>query len=95
VQQGINDGKDAHANRKCKLLKWYDKMEVVAEGSISCIDPKTTVHSAPLGYDCWRVWVERVIDPSVHLYRPTTEWQLLGPTEGSTIAWPKSCVKLI
>ena len=49
----------------------------------------------PLGRDCWKVWVEEVIVENLNLYRPTDEFQVLTEAIGSTVAWPKSNIKMI
>ena len=84
-------------NRRCQLIHWYkfDEEEVVAEGKIASTDPSAKVHHMPLGRDCWKVWVEEVIVENLNLYRPTDEFQVLTEAIGSTVAWPKSSIKMI
>lgn len=84
-------------NARCQLLNWYnfDMEEVVAEGKIASTDPRAKVHHMPLGRDFWKVWVEEVIDGDVKLCRATDEAQRLGEALGSTVAWPKSSIKLL
>ncbi|CAA2958052.1 Hypothetical predicted protein [Olea europaea subsp. europaea] len=74
-------------NRKCKLLSWFGKADGVAKGEIASTNPSDLVHHVPLGNECWRVWVNEVIE-NVSLYRPTRELFLLEDALGSTIAWP-------
>ena len=95
--QSHNDSAPTLENAKVQILHWYvfDIEEVVAEGKIASIDPTTKVHHMPLGRDCWKVWVDVVNNPNVNMYRPTDEHKLLKDALGSTIAWPKSCIKLV
>ncbi|KAH9680378.1 hypothetical protein KPL71_026529 [Citrus sinensis] len=73
-----------------------DVDEIVAEGTIASTDPKAKVHHMPLGRDCWKVWVESISDgmDEVTLYKVTDEAHIIVEALGSTIAWPKSCIKL-
>ncbi|XP_012850929.1 PREDICTED: uncharacterized protein LOC105970643 [Erythranthe guttata] len=85
-------------NQKCQLLHWYNfktAEEVVAEGHIASTDPQTKVHHIPIGKECWKVWVDLVVNEDLHLFRPTNEFSVLGDALGSTIAWPKSSIKMI
>ncbi|TXG71893.1 hypothetical protein EZV62_000472 [Acer yangbiense] len=98
-QQGSRTAQvnDKHEHSKCQLLHWYgDNIEeVVAEGSVASTDTNTKVHHVPLGRDFWRVWVDLVFNSEVILVRPTDEARTLGGVVGSTIAWPKSCIRLL
>ncbi|XP_020422299.1 uncharacterized protein LOC109949877 [Prunus persica] len=82
---------------RCQLLHWYnfELEQVVAEGHIASTDPTVKVHHMPIGRDCWKVWVDEVLDEELNLYRPTDEARRLGEALGSTVAWPKSCIKLL
>jgi hypothetical protein len=84
-------------NSRCQLLHWYryDEEEIVAEGKISSTDPSVKVHHMPLGRDCWKVWVDEVYMGCLALYRPTDEFRVLKEAMGSTVAWPKSSIRLI
>ncbi|KAL6272128.1 hypothetical protein ACE6H2_022820 [Prunus campanulata] len=81
---------------RCQLLHWYnfELDQVVAEGQIASTNPSVKVHHMPFGRDCWKVWVDEVLDEQLNLYRPTNEARRLGEALGSTVAWPKSCIKL-
>ncbi|KAH9671715.1 Integrase catalytic domain-containing protein [Citrus sinensis] len=87
-----------YENARCYLLNWYsdDVDEIVAEGTIASTDPKAKVHHMPLGRDCWKVWVESIFDgmDEVTLYKVTDEAHIVVEALGSTVAWPKSCIKL-
>ncbi|KAH9803018.1 hypothetical protein KPL71_001620 [Citrus sinensis] len=87
-----------YENARCYLLNWYsdDVDEIVAEGTIASTDPKAKVHHMPLGRDCWKVWVESISDgmDEVTLYKVTDEAHIIVEALGSTVAWPKSCIKL-
>ena len=50
----------------------------------------------PLGIDCWKVWVESISDgmDEVNLYKVTDEAHIIVEALGSTVAWPKRCIKL-
>ena len=86
-------------NASCQLLHWYldDPVEVVAEGKVASTDPKARVHHVPLGRDCWKVWVESITlgKEDVELYKMTDEARTINEALGSTVAWPRSCTKLI
>jgi len=86
-------------NASCQLLHWYsdDPVEVVAEGKVASTDPKARVHHVPLGRDCWKVWVESITSgkEDVELYKMTDEARIINEALGSTVAWPRSCIKLI
>ncbi|KAK9177819.1 hypothetical protein WN943_027008 [Citrus x changshan-huyou] len=86
-------------NASCQLLHWYldDPVEVVAEGKVASTDPKARVHHMPLGRDCWKVWVESITlgKEDVELYKMTDEARIINEALGSTVAWPRSCIKLI
>ncbi|KAH9648884.1 hypothetical protein KPL70_025777 [Citrus sinensis] len=86
-------------NASCQLLHWYsdDPVEVVAEGKVASTDPKARVHHVPLGRDCWKVWVESITlgKEDVELYKMTDEARTINEALGSTVAWPRSCIKLI
>ncbi|KAI5337980.1 hypothetical protein L3X38_017251 [Prunus dulcis] len=60
---------------RCQLLHWYnfELEQVVAEGHIASTDPTVKVHHMPIGRDCWKVWVDEVLDEELNLYRPTDE----------------------
>ena len=78
-----------------KLLKAF---ELGYEKIHACInDPKARVHHVPLGRDCWKVWVESITlgKEDVKLYKMTDEARIINEALGSTIAWPRSCIKLI
>ncbi|XP_022856847.1 uncharacterized protein LOC111377874 [Olea europaea var. sylvestris] len=94
---GMEGGITPVENAKCQLLHWYmfEEEEIVGEGKIASIDPSAKVHHMPLGRDCWKVWVEEVYMSQLPLYRPTDEFQVLSEAMRSTVAWPKSCVRLI
>lgn len=87
-----------YENARCYLLNWYsdDVDEIVVEGTIASTDPKAKVHHMPLGRDCWKVWVESISDgmDEVTLYKVTDEAHIIVEALGSTVAWPKSCIKL-
>lgn len=89
-------GNYQYENARCQLLNWYafDEEEVIAEGKIASTDPRVKVHHMPLGRDCWKVWVEAISVPNVNVYRATDKVRTLDHALGSTIAWPKSCIKL-
>ncbi|KAH9680002.1 Endonuclease [Citrus sinensis] len=74
-----------------------DPVEVVAEGKVASTDPKARVHHMSLGRDCWKVWLESITlgKEDVELYKMTDEAQIINEALGSTVAWPKSCIKLI
>jgi hypothetical protein len=72
----------------------FEEEEVVAEGRIATTDPSSKVHHLPLGRDCWKVWVEEVYMDQLTLYRPTDEIRTLREAVGSTVAWPKSSIRL-
>ena len=78
-------------NASCQLLHWYsdDPVEVVAEGKVASTNP--------LGRDCWKVWVESITlgKEDVELYQMTDEARIINEALGSTVAWPRSCTKLI
>ncbi|XP_022884698.1 uncharacterized protein LOC111401263 isoform X1 [Olea europaea var. sylvestris] len=86
-RDGSLNGSNNLQNRKCKLLSWFEKADVVAKGEIASTNLSDLVHHVPLGNECWRVWVNEVID-NVSLYRPTRELFLLEDALGSTIEWP-------
>ncbi|KAK9112249.1 hypothetical protein Scep_019768 [Stephania cephalantha] len=66
-------------HRKCKLLKWDGiSDQVVAEGSIACVDPTKIIHHIPLGIGNWKIWIERVIDSSAFLYRPDMDSEYMS-----------------
>ncbi|KAL2512923.1 Transposase 23 domain-containing protein [Abeliophyllum distichum] len=90
--KGLN-GSDNLQSKKCKLLRWFGKDDVVANGEIASTNPTDLVHHVPLGNECWRVWVTEVVD-NVTLYRPTREHFLLEDALGSTIAWPLKYIKV-
>ncbi|CAL8991201.1 unnamed protein product [Prunus brigantina] len=81
-------------NAKCKLLNWIGTSEIVGIGEIASTDPNSLVHHVPLGHECWKVWVNDVMDDNVALYRPTREFFLLREALGTTIAWPIKYIKL-
>lgn len=87
-----------YENARCYLLNWYsdDVDEIVAKGTIASTNPKAKVHHMPLGRDCWKVWVESISDgmDEVTLYKVTDEAHIIVEALGSTVAWPKSCIKL-
>lgn len=82
---------------RCQLLHWYnfELEQVVAEGHIASTDPTVKVHHMPIGRDCWKVWVVEVLDEELNLYRPTDEAERLCEALCNTVAWPKSCIKLL
>ncbi|XP_062000000.1 uncharacterized protein LOC133746278 isoform X3 [Rosa rugosa] len=95
----INAPSNDLENRRCALLNWnnYEEDEVVAEGKISSTNPSTKVHCVPLGRDCWKVWVDVVFDKyqTMEVYRATMDAKQLGEAVGSTLAWPKSSIKML
>ncbi|XP_061997616.1 uncharacterized protein LOC133735430 [Rosa rugosa] len=95
----INAPSNDLENRRCALLNWnnYEEDEVVAEGKISSTNPSTKVHCVPLGRDCWKVWVDVVFDEyqTMEVYRATMDAKQLGEAVGSTLAWPKSSIKML
>ncbi|CAL9013231.1 unnamed protein product, partial [Prunus brigantina] len=52
-------------NAKCKLLNWIGTSEIVGIGEIASTDPNSLVHHVPLGHECWKVWVNDVMDDNV------------------------------
>lgn len=52
------------------------------------------MHHMSFGRDCWKVWVDEVINGNVRLYRPTDESRTMNDAHGTTTASPKSCIKL-
>lgn len=78
------------------FLNWYnfDEKVVMTMGKISSIDPTSKMHHMSFGRDCWKVWVDEVINGNVRLYRPTDESRTMNDAHGTTTASPKSCIKL-
>ncbi|CAB4294332.1 unnamed protein product [Prunus armeniaca] len=74
--------------KKCKLLHWTGSGEVVALAEISSTNPQDNVHFAPLGPDCWKVWVLEVLVRGQPLFRPTHEFFLIEDAVLSTTTWP-------
>ena len=70
------------------MLNWNGNGEVVARGSLSAIDPKSTVHGYTLGPDCYTVSIEDVFVERAEFYRSEPEFANLEDARGSTIAWP-------
>ncbi|KAM5583371.1 hypothetical protein ABKV19_003327 [Rosa sericea] len=95
----INAPSNDLENRRCALFNWnnYEEDEVVAKGRISSTNPSTKVHCVPLGRDCWKVWVDVVFDKyqTMEVYRATMDAKQLGEAVGSTLAWPKSSIKML
>jgi len=78
------------APKKCKLLNWQKK--VVAEGTLSSIDPNALVHHVPLGMDNWKVWVDVALDPTAQLWKPTLEMSVIQDVVATTVAWHKDFI---
>ena len=57
-------------------------------GSLSSIDPKSTVHGYTLGPDCYRIFIDDVLVEQAEFYRSEPEFANLEDARGSTIAWP-------
>ncbi|KAM5587356.1 hypothetical protein ABKV19_006002 [Rosa sericea] len=77
--------------------KLRENDRVVAEGKISSTNPSIKVHCVPLGQECWKVWVDVALDEyqTLEVYRATMDAKQLGEAVGSTLAWPKSSIKLL
>ncbi|XP_059624601.1 uncharacterized protein LOC132267458 [Cornus florida] len=65
-------------------------------GEIDSTDPKSLIGSAPLGSECWKVWINEVIDVNVPLYMLEIRCFDLKESyvEAATIAWPIKYVKI-
>ncbi|XP_022882264.1 uncharacterized protein LOC111399233 [Olea europaea var. sylvestris] len=46
------NGLDNLQNKKCKLLSWFGKADIVAKGEIASTNPNDLVHHVPLGNEC-------------------------------------------
>ncbi|KAK9113865.1 hypothetical protein Syun_020662 [Stephania yunnanensis] len=87
-------------NARCQLLHWYmfdtEDVEIVAEGRIESIDYKTKVKQMPLGRDCWKVRIEKIINPDVIMYRPIdSRRRFLKDNVGESVAWAVSSIRLM
>ncbi|XP_059656016.1 uncharacterized protein LOC132303017 isoform X3 [Cornus florida] len=82
--------------KSCELLHFHGTKTVVAKGMIDSVDPDSLIGSAPLGSDCWRVWITDLIDSSVPLYRPEICGFDLKDAYviGFSIAWPIKYIKI-
>ncbi|KAJ6854138.1 carboxypeptidase SOL1 [Iris pallida] len=89
-----NDLHEPIIGQKCKIMSWYKRGEIVAEGSIASIDPVSLVHCKPLGLDAWKVWIEVGLVPEAHLWRTTSDMTLVEHAIGVPIAWNKQYIIL-
>lgn len=83
-------------DKSCELLHFHGTKSVVAKGVIDSVDPDSLIGSAPLGSDCWRVWITDLIDSSAPLYRPEIRGFDLQDAfiKGFSIAWPIKYIKI-
>ncbi|KAK9090485.1 hypothetical protein Sjap_023662 [Stephania japonica] len=87
-------------NARCQLLHWYmfdtEDVEIVAEGRIESTDYKAKVKQVPLGRDCWKVRIEKIINPDVIMYRPIdSRRRFLKDNVGESVAWAVSSIRLM
>ncbi|KAK9104633.1 hypothetical protein Scep_021477 [Stephania cephalantha] len=99
-QQDTTGSNCALKNARCQLLHWYmfdtEDVEIVAEGRIESIDYKTKVKQMPLGRDCWKVRIEKIINPDVIMYRPIdSRRRFLKDNVGESVAWAVSSIRLM
>lgn len=83
---------DPPVGAKCKLMSWYNKGEVVAEGEIFSTNPSDLVHFKPLGLDAWKVSVDFAVNEKAFLWRSSDELKVIGEAIGSTVAWNKEFI---
>lgn len=81
--------------KDCELFHYNGTGLLVATGEVVSSDPSTLIGDAPLGSDCWKVWVDFVFESEAPLYRADSSGRyLLGQAHGNSIAWPSKFIKI-
>ncbi|XP_059659878.1 uncharacterized protein LOC132306493 isoform X2 [Cornus florida] len=81
----------------CELLHFNGSGVVVAKAEIASTDPNAlSDECVPVGPDCWKVWINDVIDKDCPLYRANKSGMFyLCDARTSTVIWPTKYVKIL
>ncbi|XP_073153392.1 uncharacterized protein [Henckelia pumila] len=78
---------------KSIALTLESSTNIVAYGTIICVDPQKLLHGVPLPKNCYRVSIDVVVDKSAPLPFPiTNECEVVGDTLGTHVAWPQHLI---
>ncbi|KAK9130486.1 hypothetical protein Sjap_010973 [Stephania japonica] len=78
--------------KKCKIFDWLCTSKLVGEGEIETDNPMHLMDGIPIGGGIYLVYVERVFDPNVFLWRNQNNWTTLDNALDEIIPWLKEAI---